>query len=103
MAMKNLNLILTVLITSLSLVLSSATAMSGPATNPGDQRSQIQGLAGSSNMVCTPQPEPTGNSFKLACYMPDSGVQGANGPARNNGDILRDLYRERNEPPFWKN
>ncbi|MBI4963401.1 MAG: hypothetical protein HY913_08990 [Desulfomonile tiedjei] len=100
--MKRPNLMFAAIMASLLLVFSGVTVMSGTQTTPADSK-QIEWSGKVSGMVCTPQPERTGDGFKLACYVPVPDFRGSNGPARNNSDILRDLYRERNETPFWKN
>jgi len=59
-----------------------------------------------SNMVCVQESGSTGGVVRLACKVAGdvSGVVSPQTPAaRSNDQILRDLYKERHELPFWKN
>ena len=99
--MRTLNLATAILAVSL-LVLCSLAAAPALAVNAGDpQPNPVWGNG--SNMVCVPEPEQTGGGYKLSCYIPEMGTQATGRPARSNSEILRDMYREKYEPPFWKN
>ncbi len=100
--MKNVNFLLAILTASL-LVSSIITGTPGIAANGGEPQPQNPAWGNGSHMVCVPEPEQTGTGFRLSCYIPDVGTQGTTRPARSNSEILRDMYREKYEPPFWKN
>jgi hypothetical protein len=100
--MKNLSLLLAILTSSL-LAMCVLTATPAFAMNVGDPPTQNPAWGNGSNMVCVPEPEQTGGGYKLSCYISDIGHQGTTRPARSNSEILRDMYKEKYEPPFWKN
>ena len=100
--MKTPNLPLAMFIASL-LVVFALTGTSALAANGGEPQPQNPAWGNDSNMVCVPEPEQTGGGYKLSCYIPDMGTQGTDRPARSNSEILRDMYREKYEPPFWRN
>jgi hypothetical protein len=98
--MKTLNLLMAMLAVSL---LYALVATPAPAAGAGGPQPQNPAWLSGSNMVCAPEPEQTGAGYRLSCYIPDIGPQGSTRPARSDGEILRDMYREKYEPPFWKN
>ncbi|MGO9120681.1 MAG: hypothetical protein ACLQPD_24090 [Desulfomonilaceae bacterium] len=100
--MKNLNLLPTILTASL-LAAFILTGTYGLAANGEELQPQNATWVNGSNMVCVPEPEQTGTGFRLSCHIPDIGPQGTTRPARSNSEILRDMYREKYEPPFWRN
>jgi len=100
--MENLSLLLT-MVTASTLAVFILTGTSGLAANGEEPQPQYATWANGSNMVCVPEPEQTGTGFRLSCYIPDIGPQGTTRPARSNSEILRDMYREKYEPPFWRN
>jgi len=59
-----------------------------------------------SDMVCVQESGSTGGVVRLACRVAGD-VSGVVAPqdraARSNDQILRDLYQEKYELPFWKN
>jgi len=100
--MRTLNLSIAVLTVSF-LAVYALTATSALAASPGGPQPQNPAWGNGSNMVCLPEPEQTGVGYKLSCYVPDMGPRGTTRPARSNSEIMRDMYREKYEPPFWKN
>jgi hypothetical protein len=100
--MQDLNFLLTILTASL-LAVFMLTGTAGIAANGAEPRLQTATWTNGSNMVCVPEPEQTGTGFRLSCYTPDIGPQGTTRPARSESELLRDMYREKYEPPFWKN
>jgi hypothetical protein len=57
------------------------------------------------NMVCVPEPASPSRVVRMICYTTDqsaaSGVR-PSAPSRSGSEILRDLYRERDEIPWWQ-
>ena len=100
--MENLNFLYTIFTVSL-LAVFILIGTYGLAANGEEPQPQNATWANGSNMVCVPEPEQTGTGFRLSCYIPDIGPQGTTRPARSNSEILRDMYREKYEPPFWRN
>jgi hypothetical protein len=102
MKMKTPNPRLAILMASL-LIVFALTGTAALAANGGEPQPQNPAWGSGSNMICLPEPEQTGGGYKLSCYTSDVGPQGTTKPARSNSEILRDMYREKYEPPFWKN
>ena len=100
--MKIVGFLFGILIAAL-LVSLIMTGTPGIAANGGDPQPQNPAWGSGSNMMCVPEPEQTGTGFRLSCYIPDAGTRGTARPARSNSEILRDMYREKYEPPFWRN
>jgi hypothetical protein len=60
---------------------------------------------GPAKFLCVPDAGADGKTVKLICVAGDSvGLKRAvpQQPARNNAEIMRMLYDEKNEAPFWK-
>ena len=93
----------TVILSISVLVLLAVAAAPGTAGNSIDPQPQNPVWGNGSNIVCLPEPEQTGGGYKLSCYTRDERLKGEASPARSDSEILRDMYRERYEPPFWKN
>jgi hypothetical protein len=88
---------------TLFLVLGSSP---GIALNTGNDVAPQGDLTHFANMTCVQQPSASRNMVKLLCSIPEGAGGGEIVPrssARSGEEILRDLYRERNEAPFWKN
>ena len=100
--MRTQNLSIAILTASV-LVVFTWTIAPGLFANPGDLQTNNSSWRNGSNMLCVPEPEHVGGGYRLSCYIPDAEFHGTGRSGRSDSEILRDLYREKYEPPFWKN